>query len=134
MDAASALADLLEISAQVEAAVLLDADGSVAASTLPSDAAAERVARAGTGLLEAATEGVAEGRAVAEVEAALREGSVFVVRDGGRTIVARTLPRPSSQLVLYDLRSALRAAAPAKPKPKPKRRPAAGKVQAKADA
>ena len=132
MDAASALADLLEISAQVDAAVLLDADGSVAASTLTSDAAAERVARTGTALLEAATEHVAGGRAVTQVEAALREGCVFVVREGGRTIVARTLPRPSSQLVLYDLKAALRAAAPAQPKPK--RRPAARKVQAKADA
>ena len=132
MDAASALADLLEISTQVDAAVLLDADGSVAASTLASDAAAERVARAGTGLLQAATERVAGGRAVMQVEAALREGSLFVVRDGDRTIVARTLPRPSSQLVLYDLKAVLRAAAPTKPKPK--RRPAAKKVQAKADA
>ena len=134
MDAASALADLLEISTQVEAAVLLDADGAVTASTLPSAAAAERVARAGTGLLQTAAQEVAGGRAVTQVEAALREGSVFVVRDGDRTIVARTLPRPSSQLVLYDLQAALRASAPAKPKPKPRRRPAAKKVQAKADA
>jgi predicted regulator of Ras-like GTPase activity (Roadblock/LC7/MglB family) len=131
MDAASALADLLEISAQVEAAVLVGGDGAVVASTLTSEAAAGRIARAGTSLLELATEQVAGGRAVTDAEVALREGSVFVAREGDRTIVARTPPRPSSQLVLYDLRATLRAAAPTKPKPK--RRPAE-KVRAKADA
>jgi hypothetical protein len=131
MDAASALADLLEISSQVDAAVLLAGDGSVAGSTLASDAGAERLAHAGIGLLEAAEERFAgDGRALTQVEAALREGSVFVVREDGRTIVARSQPKPSSQLVLHDLRACLRAAAPTKPK----RRPARKKVEAKADA
>ena len=131
MDAASALADLLEISSQVDAAVLISGDGSVAASTLATEGAAERLARAGIGLLEAAEERFAgDGGALTQVEAALREGSVFVAREDGRTIVARSHPKPSSQLVLHDLRACLRAAAPAKPK----RRRARKKFEAKADA
>jgi predicted regulator of Ras-like GTPase activity (Roadblock/LC7/MglB family) len=117
MDAASALADLLEISSQVDAAVLLAGDGSVAASTLATEGATERLARAGTGVLEAAEARFAgNGRAPTQVEAALREGSVFVVRQDGRTIVARSQPKPLSQLVLHDLGACLQAAAPAKPK------------------
>jgi hypothetical protein len=126
MDAASALADLLEISSQVDAAVLLGGNGSVAASTLASEAGGERLARAGLGLLAGAEELLAGGRAPTQIEAALREGSIFVVREGERTIVARSGPKPSSQLVFYDLRSCLRAAAPAKRK----RRPAAKKAEA----
>ena len=132
MAAASALADLLEISSEVDAAVLLDSDGSVAASTLAAAAAAERLARAGIGVLEAAEERFAgSGRALTQVEAALREGSVFVAREDGRTIVARSHPKPSSQLVFYDLRACLRASSPAKPK---RRRAPRKKVEAKADA
>jgi hypothetical protein len=131
MDAASALADLLEISSQVDAAVLLDADGSVAASTLASEEGGERLARAGLGLLAAADERFGgESRSLTQVEAALGDGSLFVARETGRTIVARSGPRPSSQLVFYDLRACLAAAAPAKPK----RRAAGKKARAAADA
>lgn len=131
MDAASALADLLEISSQVHAAVLLDGDGSVAASTSADEAGGERLARAGLGLLATADERFSgSARTLTQVEAALREGSIFVVRDAGRTIVARSGPKPSSQLVLYDLRSCLRAAAPAKPT----RRPSGKKAKAPVDA
>ena len=56
-----------------------------------------------------------------QLEAALREGSVFVVREDGLGIVARRAPGPPSGLVFYDLRTCLRAVAAAK-KPKPKRR------------
>ena len=62
VDAASALADLTEISSQVEAAVLVDADGGVLASTV-AGAAGERLARAGLALLEMAAADVAGGRA-----------------------------------------------------------------------
>src|SRR4029453_3673601 len=46
MDAAQALPDLPEISAQIEAAVLADHDGSVVASTLADDGAAKSFAEA----------------------------------------------------------------------------------------
>lgn len=126
MDAASALADLTEISSQVEAAVLLDENGSVLASTLADEARAERIARAGVDLLAGAREHIgAEAREPIQVEAALREGSLFVVRGGGRTIVATTSPSPSSGLVFYDLKTCLGAMAQEEdPPPKPKRKPA----------
>ena len=46
MDAAQALADLTEISSQVEAAVLFDETGEVAGSTLPGEQDAAALARA----------------------------------------------------------------------------------------
>ena len=51
MDAAQALADLTEISTQIEAAVLAGHDGSVVASTLVDDAAAKSFAEAAAELL-----------------------------------------------------------------------------------
>jgi predicted regulator of Ras-like GTPase activity (Roadblock/LC7/MglB family) len=126
MDAASALADLTEISSQVESAVVLGENGSVLASTLVDDEVAERIGRAGVDLLSGAREHVpAEARELIQVEAALREGSLFVLRGDGRTIVATTSASPSSGLVFYDLKTCLRALAQGEdPAPKPKRKPA----------
>jgi predicted regulator of Ras-like GTPase activity (Roadblock/LC7/MglB family) len=121
MDAANALADLTEISSQVEAAVVLGADGTVTASTLDDEARAEAIARVASELL-AAGEGLSSGgRTLVQLEVALREGSVFVVRDHGGCIAATTTPGPTSGLVVYDLRTCLRALAE-QPAPKPRRR------------
>jgi hypothetical protein len=50
--------------------------------------------------------------AVTQLEAATREGSVFVVRDGGgRVVAATTGPSPTVGLVFYDLKTCLRALA-----------------------
>ena len=123
MDAASALADLTEICSQVEAAVVIDEQGVVLASTLPAESGTERLARAGTELLEAARSAVGtEARAVSRLEVALREGSLFTLTEDGLAIIARTSPSPSSGLVLYDLRTCLRAVAESRKKPKPRRR------------
>ena len=124
----NALADLTEISSQVEAAVVLDADGSVLGSTLDDEARTERLARAATELLEAVGASVPHpGREVTQIEAALREGSVFVARDGARGIVATTTPHPTSGLVFYDLKTCLRsletAETPETAETKPRRRP-----------
>ena len=122
MDAAGALADLTEISSQVEAAVVLDDAGAVVASTLDDAERSARLARAALDLLGASDKRFESGgRALTQLEAALREGSVFVARDEGRSIVATTSPEPTSGLVFYDLRTCLRALADSKPKPK--RRP-----------
>jgi predicted regulator of Ras-like GTPase activity (Roadblock/LC7/MglB family) len=120
MDAVAALADLTEISSQVETAVVLDDAGAVLAST-PGDAArGERLARAGLDLLAAGQRHFqGEERTLTQLEVALKEGSVFVVRDGGRSIVATTGAGPTSGLVFYDLRTCLRALD--EPPPKPKR-------------
>src|SRR5918994_6156996 len=122
MDAASALADLTEISSQVEAAVVLDDAGAVVASTLDDAERSARLARAALDLLDAAGKRLEPGgRSLTQLEAALREGSVFVAREEGRSIVATTSPDPTSGLVFYDLKTCLRSLAESKP-PRPKRR------------
>lgn len=126
MDAAQAIADLTEISPQVQDVVVIAADGSLTGSNLAA-AAAERLADGARRLLDAA-EGLRPG--VAQLEAATTSGSVFVVRDGDRLIAATTTPEPTVGLVFYDLKTCLRsitgagAAEPeaAEPAPKPRRR------------
>ena len=118
VDVASALADLTEISSQIEAAAVLG-------STLGAEPETERLVQAGVGLLEAATSRFgSSGRSVTQLEAALREGSLFVVREDALGIVARTSAGPTSGLVLYDLRTCLRAVAATRKKSKPRSRAA----------
>jgi predicted regulator of Ras-like GTPase activity (Roadblock/LC7/MglB family) len=105
--AQTALAELTEISAQIEAAVLFDRKGSVSASTLDEESAA-RLAMSAQALLEAAEE-VREGE-LTQLEAATAEGSLFVVRQGNRLIAAICGPDPTAGLVFYDLKSSLRKA------------------------
>jgi len=107
MDAAQALADLTEISSQIEAAVLFDEGGAVLGSTLANDEAAQGVARAAGQLLERAGGFRSEG-SIPQLEASTADGSVFVVRDASRRIAATTGPAPTVGLVFYDLKSALR--------------------------
>jgi predicted regulator of Ras-like GTPase activity (Roadblock/LC7/MglB family) len=117
MDAAQALADLTEISSQIQAAVLLDDSGALTASTFSDEDRAARVARAAQELLAAAGRVQAgSGRVLTQLEAATLEGSVFIARDGGRTIAATTTAEPTVGLVFYDLKSCLRSVAGEKPK------------------
>ena len=113
VDAAQALAELTEISSEIEAAAITDDQGNVAATTRADGVA---LAAAGRALLEHAAR--VQGREPAQVGVATAKGSVFVVRDDGRTIVATTMPEPTAGLVFYDLKACLRALEP----PKPKRR------------
>jgi predicted regulator of Ras-like GTPase activity (Roadblock/LC7/MglB family) len=117
MDAAQALADLTEISSQIEAAVLFDEEGVVAGSTLPSDDAAQALADAAA-LLLAGADGFRADGAVTQLEASTADGSVFVVRAGDRRIAATTGPTPTVGLVFYDLKSCLRNADAEPEKPK----------------
>jgi predicted regulator of Ras-like GTPase activity (Roadblock/LC7/MglB family) len=124
MDAAQALADLTEISSQIESAALFGEEGDVGASTFADEAHAQAFVRAARELLDAA--GLRSSASPNQVEVATAEGSVFVVRDDGRLIAATTTPEPTVGLVFYDLKSCLRAAAAREeepePAPKPKRR------------
>jgi predicted regulator of Ras-like GTPase activity (Roadblock/LC7/MglB family) len=127
MDAAQALADLTEISSQIDAAVLFDQEATVVGSTLSSSHAAERFARFASKLLADAAAFRSSGAAVTQLEASTQDGSVFVVRDGARLIAATTGPSPTVGLVFYDLKSCLRGAAgddapEAKPKPRARRK------------
>ena len=134
MDAPDALADLTEISAQVEAAVVLGEDGSVEASTLADDGRAERLGRTAHGVLAAADELSSAGRSLLQLEVVLREGSLFVVREPGRSIAATTTPSPTSSLVLHDLKTCLRRLAEPAEKPKQKPKPRRKAKKAAADA
>lgn len=117
MDAAEALAELTELSSQVERAVVLRADGSVLASTPEGDASAQALATAALELLAAAFELRSAPQEVSRVEVELAEGALFVLHEHGRTIAAATGPEPTSGLVAYDLRTCLqRISEPEKPK------------------
>ena len=124
MDAAQALADLTEISSQIESAALFGEDGAVGASTFADEERAQAFVRAARELLDAAA-GLRSSTSPNQVEVATAEGSIFVVRDECRLIAATTTPEPTVGLVFYDLKSCLRATsrAPAEdePAPKPKR-------------
>ena len=117
MDAAQALAELTELSSQVERAVVLRADGSVLAAT-PDDAAASApLAAAALAVIATAFELRSTPQEVTRVEVELEEGALFVLREGGRTIAAVTGPQPTAGLVVYDLRTCLeRISEPDKPK------------------
>jgi predicted regulator of Ras-like GTPase activity (Roadblock/LC7/MglB family) len=113
MDAEQAIGDLTEISPQVKEVVVVGTDGTVVGSNADAGRAAA-IADAARLLLEAA------GEEIVQLEAATGNGSVFVVRDGGRVIAATTSPEPTVGLVFYDLKTCLRSVD--EPKPKPRRR------------
>jgi predicted regulator of Ras-like GTPase activity (Roadblock/LC7/MglB family) len=108
MDAAQALADLTEISAQLDGAVLAGSDGSLVASTFAQEERGKELARAAVDLLAAAGESRAEGQELVQIQAATPRGSVFVVQDGDRLVAAITGSRPTVGLVFYDLKTCLR--------------------------
>ncbi|HEX3687501.1 MAG TPA: hypothetical protein VHU60_07940 [Gaiellaceae bacterium] len=122
--AADALTHLTEISTQIEAAVVLDREGNVLATTV-DDEQAGRIARAAVELFRQAD--AQREQELVQLDAALTGGSVFVVRDEERLIAATTGPGPTAGLVFYDLKSALRSFAEPKPKPKPRTRRAPAK-------
>jgi predicted regulator of Ras-like GTPase activity (Roadblock/LC7/MglB family) len=128
MDAQQALADLTEISSQIQAAVVFDEQGKVAAATLDESRAGALAEGAGRLLEQAERVHVGTGVPLIQLEAATDEGSVFVVADGPKRIAATTAPDPTVGLVFYDLKSALRSIAtkPAPRKATPKK-PAAAK-------
>jgi predicted regulator of Ras-like GTPase activity (Roadblock/LC7/MglB family) len=115
-EAQTALAELTEISSQVQAAVLFEGSGAVTAATLPEEAAG-RLAASARALLESA--GQLRDGELAQIEAATDEGSLFIARAEDSVIAAVTGPSPTAGLVFYDLKSCLRRAVA---KPKPQRR------------
>jgi predicted regulator of Ras-like GTPase activity (Roadblock/LC7/MglB family) len=134
VDAAAALERLREISSQVRSAVIFERGGKIVGSTLGDEERAKRVAAEAEALLDdvekrrSGADGAAE---FAQLDVALRDGSVFLVRDGNRLIVATTAPEPTVGLVFYDLKSTLRELeTKAKPEPR-KRAPAKPKAPAR---
>jgi predicted regulator of Ras-like GTPase activity (Roadblock/LC7/MglB family) len=112
VDPTTAIRELKDLSTQILAVVLAGADGSPIASTLPDDRST-RVAQLAADLVTRA-DGVRSdlGReALAQLQAATPDGSVFVVLDSGRLAVATTGPDPTVGLVFYDLKTLLRQVA-----------------------
>jgi predicted regulator of Ras-like GTPase activity (Roadblock/LC7/MglB family) len=128
MDAQQALADLTEISSQIQTAVIFDAKSKVTGSTVADSGRAAGLVKAASELLSTA-DGLRSGNsALTQLEVATADGSVFVVRDGETAIVATTGTNPTVGLVFYDLKSALRSVktAPASPsKPAARKKTAA---------
>ena len=106
MDAEKALGELMELSSQITAAVVLDGDGGVLASSSGDSAS---LASSTLELVAAAADLGGDGRGVTRVEVELDEGAIFVVREGDRTVAATTGPDPTSGLVVYDLRTCAQA-------------------------
>jgi predicted regulator of Ras-like GTPase activity (Roadblock/LC7/MglB family) len=123
MDATAALERLRDISSQVRAAVVFDRAGKVLGSTLGDEERAKQIAQEAGELLADAEKRAgnqpAAGPEFAQLEVALRTGSVFVVRHDERLIAATTPPEPTVGLVFYDLKSCLREL---EPTAKPRRR------------
>src|SRR5436189_3010499 len=126
MPPAAALSDLTEISTQIETAVVFDREGTVLESTV-DDERAGKLGGTALELLKAAEDARPEGAPpLAQLDVALRDGSVFVVADEDRVIAATTAPEPTVGLVFYDLKSCLRGLAE-ESKPKPRKRAAPAK-------
>jgi hypothetical protein len=106
VDAVQAISDMTEISPQVRSVVVTGAGDAILGSNVADEAAARRLADGAKRLVEAAE---ALRPDVAQLEAATTAGSVFVVREGDRSIAATTTPEPTVGLVFYDLKTCLRA-------------------------
>ena len=102
-----ALADLSEISSQVDAAVVFDANGTVMGSTLAHDGRADEVVRRARAMLDAAEAVRRDAPPLRQLAALTPAGAAFVVRRGDRLIVATTAPSPTVPLVFYDLHTCL---------------------------
>ena len=109
MDAAAALADLIEISPQIEAAAVVAGDGGLAGSVGVPEARAGDLAHAARELLDGASAFRGDQGRVTQLRAELAGGEVFVVTGDERAIVAVTRGRPAPGLVFYDLKRCLGA-------------------------
>ena len=127
MEPAEALAELLDLSSQVAEVAILGESGFVLASSGTPERG-ERLAAVAAELVAAAADIRSAGE-VTRVEVSLGATSLFVVREGGRTAVATTVPEPTAGLVVYDLRTALRRLDEA-----PARKPSRRKKAERADA
>jgi predicted regulator of Ras-like GTPase activity (Roadblock/LC7/MglB family) len=107
--AEQALADLREVSPQIQAAVLLTRDGSTLAASLDGSDQ-EELGRLATRIVDAAEQARTElGREpVTQCEIATGTGHVFVVTDARHIVLAVTPTDPTVGLVFYDLKTTLR--------------------------
>src|SRR5215470_900675 len=109
MDAAAALAELKDLSTQIEVVVLAYRSGEVKASTA-SGPAAEKLGKLGAEIVEHADQVRRDlGRdGVSQLQVATPDGSLFIVIDANLMALATTAPDPTAGLVFYDLKTLLR--------------------------
>jgi predicted regulator of Ras-like GTPase activity (Roadblock/LC7/MglB family) len=132
VDAAEALADLTQISTQIELAVLVDTSGEVLASAGAGSGQAARIAEAARRLLAAAEEAMGEAEVrerLVQLQVALPDGCVFLVQDDERLVAAVTVAEPTVGLIFYDLKTCLRHVAGESLTPKPKARAGSQKAE-----
>ena len=101
---ALALDYLDELSTDIEAAVVLDKDGRIAAATGDDDERKQRMRGLVAELLDRAHE-AAPDSGVDQVEVTTAEGSVFAVRGSSWTVAVVAGRKPLSSLMFYDLRN-----------------------------
>lgn len=121
MEPNEALAELTRLSTQIDDVAILGETGFVLATNVAAERG-EVLAGVATELLAAAARARTSALDITRIEVALATGSVFVVREGGRTAVATTGPEPTAALVTYDLRAALRRLGEQAPPAAPARR------------
>jgi predicted regulator of Ras-like GTPase activity (Roadblock/LC7/MglB family) len=109
VDAAAAIAELRELSTQIESVVVAPRAGAPIASSVP-DEDAVKIVESARALADGADQVRRDlGRdALAQLQAATPDGSVFVVVDEQRMAVATTGADPTVGLVFYDLKTLLR--------------------------
>ena len=109
----SALAELLEVSPQVDAAIVVERAGGAVLASAPvsSGRTPTRFGSVCTKILAAAERSRTElGREpVSQIEVATSDGHVFVVADATCIVAAVTDADPTVGLVFYDLKTALRS-------------------------
>jgi predicted regulator of Ras-like GTPase activity (Roadblock/LC7/MglB family) len=116
MDAAQALAELTEISSQIELALIFDARGGLIEATLADRPRAESLAFGAAALLACTARIGGPGRdEPIQVELTYPKGSVLLVREGDQRILAFTTPDPISGLAFFELRACLRKLTDAQP-------------------
>lgn len=108
MEAARALADLVEISPQIEAVAVVTGDGERPVGSVGVPEGREGLlARAVRELLDGAASFRSEHGRLTQLHASLGGGDVFAVTEDGRTIVAVTREPAAPGLVFHDLKHCL---------------------------
>jgi predicted regulator of Ras-like GTPase activity (Roadblock/LC7/MglB family) len=110
-----ALSELLEVSPQIEYAIVSSHDGTALASVRRTGIDGPHIPTALGSVLARILEEADRGRRelgrepVTQCEIATGDGNVFVVSDDTRLVAAMTAPEPTVGLVFYDLKTALRS-------------------------
>ena len=117
-----ALAELLDLSSQVRDVAILGESGFVLASTGTVERG-EQLARVAADLVVAAGDARPAGE-ISRIEVRCDGAHLFLVREGGRTVIATSSPDPVAGFMIYDLRTMLgrlETEPPAKPARKRKK-------------